>query len=114
MPSDSKESERVEQLARTQKILERDLRQLRRELAAHGLKIPEPNPSGRTKLSPEARMALLRRAAAKARAAKKVGPGVGEVNDDRTAARLRQEALDLLAEAGDDADDSGLEGDEED
>jgi len=108
MASESTDSERVDQLARTQKILERDLRQLRRELAAHGLKIPEPNPSGRTKLSPEARLVRLRRAAAKARAAKKVGPGVGGVNDEETASRLRQEALELLVEADDGESEEGL------
>jgi sugar phosphate isomerase/epimerase len=110
MPSDNKDSGRLDQVERTQKILERDLRQLRRELQAHGLRIPEPNPGGRTKLSPEARQALLRRAAAKARAAKQVGPGVGGVNDEETASRLRQEALELLAQADETDDQEPQEG----
>lgn len=57
--------------------------------------VPELNPAGHTRLSPEAYLTALRRQAARARAAKTVGEGRGAVTDEETAAQLRAQAEDL-------------------
>lgn len=88
-----------DQQQRVSARLENELQQLRRELKALGVRVPEVNPTGRTKLSPEARLAAMRAAAAKARASKPVGKGTGAVRDPSVAARLREEAQQLADEA---------------
>lgn len=81
---------RVEELERSQRRMGEEIDQLQRELRGMGISVPELNPAspGRTPLSAEARLAALRKAAAKARAAKPVGSGKGSVTDQETADRL--------------------------
>ncbi len=91
---------RVAQIERNQDLILRELGQFRNELRALGLDVPDLDPArDRPKLSPQARLALLRRAAATARASKEVGEGKGALNSPETAARLREEAQALLREA---------------
>lgn len=92
---------RVDEVERTQRRQSEEIEQLQRELKALGVDLPDIEPSGRTPLSPEARLAAMRRSAAKARAAKAVREGRGAVGDHETAERLRDEA----AEEHDDDDD---------
>lgn len=99
MPSKTGNKGRVEQVERGQEILRREVESLRRELAAHGVRVPAPAPGRKPPLGEEARRAVLVRAAAKARAAKVVGGGRGAVNDPETAQRLREEAASILGEA---------------
>lgn len=104
MASDSEDTEflsRVDRLERNQDRLAREIEQLQRELRALGVRLPRVNPAGRTPLSPEARLSQLRRAAARARSAKTVGPGVGQVNDPETLERLRQQAQRLRQQTPD-------------
>lgn len=91
MPSDSDVEDRLDRVERRQERLDEEVRQLRRELKALGVDIPDLSPTGKTPLSPQARLARLRLAAAHARAAKGVGPGVGRVNLSETADRLMRE-----------------------
>jgi hypothetical protein len=90
---------KVEELERNQRRMAEEIEQLQRELRALGVQIPELDPAapGKTGLSQEARLAVLKKAAAKARASKPVGEGKGAVKDEETAKRLR----------------SGLEGDDD-
>lgn len=82
---------RLEELERNQRRMAEEIEQLQRELRALGVQIPELDPAapGKTQLSPEARLVVLRQAAKKARAAKPVGEGRGAVKDPETAERLR-------------------------
>lgn len=96
--------QRIDQLERQLARQAKEIDQLRRELRGLGIEVPELNPAHRTKLSPQARLERLRLAAARARASKPVGTGKGSVSDRRTAARLRSEAAQLLAEADEAAD----------
>jgi hypothetical protein len=94
MPREKDIDTRVEELERGARRMADEIDQLARELRALGVSAPELNPGapGRTKLSDEARLAALQRAAAKARASKPVGSGKGAVADAETADRLRSEA----------------------
>lgn len=89
----------VEQQRRLNTRRDAELEQLRRELRALGVRVPDLNPTGRTKLSPQARTAAMRASVAKARAAKPVGKGKRAVSDPDVAARLRAEAQQLADEA---------------
>ena len=82
---------RLTQLELGQQRLARDVEQLRQELAAFGIEIPELNPGERPRLSPQARVSAGRLRAALARAAKAVGEGKGAVRDEATMLRMKAE-----------------------
>lgn len=88
--------DRLDEVERNQSRMAAEIEQLRRELQAHGLSIPEINPAGRTPLSEEARLARFQRAAAVARQAKRVGEGRGCIKSPETAEKLRREAAAIL------------------
>ena len=94
MPREKNIDTRVEELERGQRRLAEEIDQLSRELRALGVTVPDLNPArpGRTPLSPEARVAALRKSVAKARASKPGGAGKGAVSDPAVAERLRSEA----------------------
>ena len=71
-----------------------EIAQLRRELRALGVNIPELDPTapGKTPLSEEALLASMRRRAARARAKKQLGEGKGAVRDPEVLQRLIEEA----------------------
>lgn len=99
MPRDTDDTTRVierlraehEQLRRLSSRQELELQQVRRELRALGVQLPEITPDGHAKLSPQARLACARRAAAQARAAKTVGSGKSSVRTAEVAARMRSQ-----------------------
>jgi chromosome segregation ATPase len=82
---------RIEELERSQRRMGEEIEQLKRELRALGVQIPELDPAapGKTPLAPEARLAAMRRAAAHARASKRVGSGSGAVSNPETLERLQ-------------------------
>ena len=92
MPREKDFATRIDEVERIQRRQSEEIEQLQRELKALGIDLPEIAPAGHTPLSPEARLVALRRAAAKARAAKTVGDGRGAVGDHEVAERLREQA----------------------
>ena len=86
----------IERLGRIIDHQDQEIAQLRRELRAAGLRVPEVNPAGRTSLSPEALLTAQRRSMAHCRAAKRVGPGKDCVGSREVQARMR----DLADDAG--------------
>lgn len=92
MPREKDIATRLDEVERIQRRQSEEIEQLQRELKALGVELPDLEPAGHTPLSPEARIAAMRRAAAKARAAKTVGEGRGAVGDPEIAERLRDEA----------------------
>lgn len=92
---------RIEALERTIRRQDHELDQLRRELRAFGVEIPQINPAGRTPLSPQARSVQRQILAARARASKRVAvdaqgrAGMGTLRDPETKQRLELEAEDL-------------------
>lgn len=92
---------RIEVLERTIRRQDHELDQLRRELRAFGVELPQINPAGRTPLSPQARSARRQILAARARASKRVAvdaqgrAGMGTLRDTETKERLELEAEEL-------------------
>ena len=92
---------RIELLERTNRRQDELIVQLRRELRAFGVELPEINPAGRTPLSPQARSAHRQILAARARASKPVlvdasgRAGMGSLRSDETKERLAVEAEEL-------------------
>ncbi len=84
---------RVEELERSQRRMGEEIDQLQRELRGLGINVPELNPAspGRTPLSDESRLVVLRRVAEDARLAKTVGPGKGSVSQE-AADQMRADA----------------------
>lgn len=92
MPREKDVSTRLDEVERIQRRHAEEIEQLQRELRALGVELPELSPAGRTPLSPQARLAALRLAAAKARAAKPIGDGKGAVSDEAVAEQLARQA----------------------
>ncbi len=71
MQRDKDLATRLEEVERNQRRMAEEIEQLQHELCALGVEVPDLNPAGRTPLSPQARLAVLQRSAAIARAAKR-------------------------------------------
>lgn len=84
---------RVDGLSARVEQLEGDGREVRAELAQHGIVAPVVAPARRkAKLSPEQRKAIRQQTARKARAAKQVGGGQGSVRSASTKKKLSDQA----------------------
>lgn len=104
MSRDRDVDRRVDELERGQDRMAEEIGQLRRELRALGVNIPELDPAapGRTPLSEAALLASMRRRAAQARAKKRIGAGSGAVKEPETLQRLVE-----ASEEGEEGDDDG-------
>jgi hypothetical protein len=91
--------DRLDILERDVSRLGREVTRLESELRAFGVELPAINPAGRTPLSPQAYRNRQLLAAARARAGKGIGRGVGKLRSRETAARMMAQYEDLRSSA---------------
>ena len=85
--------EEVSQMRSEIEFLRQEVSRLSRELQAQGIEVPDAIRSANpAKLSPQSLRKLKQQLAARARAAKPVGPGKGRVSSSQVKRKLEKEA----------------------